>query len=93
MATQTVGLEELRENLSSFIEGGEAFAITRHGQTLGFFVPAQRPADREAALERLDSVSKEVDELIASWGASEEELMAEISEIRRKERAQRSSSY
>jgi hypothetical protein len=86
MASQTVGIQEFQENLASFLEGKQTLVITRQGETLGFFVPSHRSADRKAALERVQATSVEADALVQSWGASEEELMAEIESIRRAER-------
>ena len=86
MASQTVGIQEFQENLASFLEGRQTLAITRQGETLGFFVPTHRSPDRQAALEKLHTVTEEGDALVASWDATEDELMAEIEEIRHAER-------
>jgi hypothetical protein len=51
-------------------------AITRHGETLGFFIPAQT-RNRKADVEPLRVAPKELDPMIASWGASEDEHMGE----------------
>ena len=42
METEKIGIREFRENLSGYLEGGRALAITRHGETLGFFIPAKK---------------------------------------------------
>jgi hypothetical protein len=63
--------------------------MTSDSQAFNSLLSARQSASREAALERLESASREVDELIRSWGATEEQLMAEIAEIRRKNRAAR----
>lgn len=39
METERIGIREFRENLASYLEGGCSGAITRHGETLGFFIP------------------------------------------------------
>jgi antitoxin (DNA-binding transcriptional repressor) of toxin-antitoxin stability system len=58
--TLRIGVRELREKLSSFLESSEPLEVTRHGQTIGFYIPIpMRPgqAEREALLEagkRLD---------------------------------------
>lgn len=82
MATQTVGIEEFQDNLASFLEGHQTLAITRRGEMIGLFLPVHKPVDFDDS----DLVEREVDELVASWGATEEELMAEIEEIRRERR-------
>jgi antitoxin (DNA-binding transcriptional repressor) of toxin-antitoxin stability system len=40
--TQRVGVRELRQKLSSFLESSEPIEVTRHGQTIGFFIPILR---------------------------------------------------
>jgi len=82
MATQTVGIQEFQENVTAYLEGHQTLAITKHGETIGFFVPTHKPED----LGGSDAAESEVDALVASWGATEEELMAEIDKIRRERR-------
>ena len=60
-------------------------AITRHGETLGFFIPAQK-RNRKAEVEAMRAAAKDLDAIIASWGASEDELMGEYKEIRQASR-------
>ncbi len=85
METAKIGMREFRQNLAGYLEGGRPLAITRHGETLGFFIPAQK-RDRAADLEAMRAAAKELDTMIASWGSSEDELMQEYKEIRRNSR-------
>ena len=82
METTRIGMREFRENLAGYLEAGTPLAIMRHGETLGFYIPAQK-RDRKAQLEAMRAAAKELDAMIASWGASEDELMAEYRQIRR----------
>jgi hypothetical protein len=81
METVKVGMREFRENLAGYLESGTPLAIMRHGETLGYYIPAQRRS-RKAELEAMRATAKDLDEMIASWGASEEELMEEYKGIR-----------
>ena len=81
METVKVGMREFRENLSGYLEAGKPLAIMRHGATLGFYIPAQKRS-RKAELEAMRAAAKDLDQMIASWGAGEEELMEEYKEIR-----------
>jgi antitoxin (DNA-binding transcriptional repressor) of toxin-antitoxin stability system len=81
MESEKIGIREFRENLAGYLEGGRPLAITRHGETLGFFIPAQK-RDRKAEVEALRAAAKELDTMIATWGASEDELLGEYKEIR-----------
>ena len=73
METEKIGVREFREKLSGYLESGRPLAITRHGETLGFFIPAQKRS-RKAEVEAMRAAAKELDAMIAEWGASEDEL-------------------
>ena len=88
METLKVGMREFRENLAGYLESGRSLAIMRHGETLGFYIPAQK-RNRKAELEAMRAAAKELDEMIASWGASEDELMEQYQGIRRAARAKK----
>ena len=64
------------------MEKGRPLAITRHGETLGFFVPA-KTAHRPAELKALRAAANDLDAMIESWGSTEESLLKEYNEIRR----------
>jgi antitoxin (DNA-binding transcriptional repressor) of toxin-antitoxin stability system len=85
METEKIGMREFRENLAGYLESGRPLAITRHGETLGFFIPA-RKRSRKAEVEALQAAAKDLDAMIAAWGASEDELIEEYKEIRRASR-------
>jgi len=85
MATVKIGIREFRENLADYLESDQPLAITRHGETLGFYIPAQKRS-RTAELEAMRAAAKDLDEMIASWGASEGELMDEYKHIQRSAR-------
>ena len=88
METLRIGMREFRENLAGYLESGTPLAITRHGETLGYYVPAQK-RNRKAELEAMRAAAKDLDAMIASWGASEDELIEEYKEIRRTAREQK----
>jgi len=85
METLKIGIREFRENLAGYLESDKPLAITRHGQTLGFYIPAQRRSPK-AELEGMRAAAKDLDEMIASWGVTEDELMDEYKQIRRSAR-------
>jgi antitoxin (DNA-binding transcriptional repressor) of toxin-antitoxin stability system len=88
MESLKIGIRELRENLAGYLESGRSLAITRHGETLGFYIPAQKRS-RKAQLEALRAAARDMDEMIASWGATEDQLRDEYREIRRSARARK----
>jgi antitoxin (DNA-binding transcriptional repressor) of toxin-antitoxin stability system len=80
-----IGIREFREKLADYLESGTPLAITRHGETLGFYIPA-RKRNPKAELDAMRAAAKDLDEMIASWGATEDELMEEYKKIRRADR-------
>ena len=81
METVKVGIREFREKLAGYLESGAPLAIMRRGQTLGYYIPAQK-RNRKADLEAMRAAAKDLDEMIAALGASEDELMKEYKGIR-----------
>ena len=83
-------MREFRENLASYPESGKSLAITRHGETLGFYIPAHK-RDRKAQIKAMRAAAQDLDEMISSWNAGEEQLLEEYKQIRRKGREQRNA--
>jgi hypothetical protein len=88
METVRVGIREFREKLAGYLESGTPLAIMRHGETLGYYIPAQKRS-RKAELEAMRAAAKDLDELIATWSSSEEDLMNEYKAIRKAAREKR----
>ena len=86
METVKVGMREFREKLAGYLESGTPLAIMRHGQTVGYYIPAQK-RNRKAELEAMRAAAKDLDAMIATWGGSEDELMEEFKGIRHAARA------
>lgn len=86
MHTTKVGIREFRENLSSYLESTTPVAITRHGSTIGIYVPTKRKAIQED-LEALRLAGEKMQELIASAGTTEDEIVSDIRKARRERRA------
>jgi antitoxin (DNA-binding transcriptional repressor) of toxin-antitoxin stability system len=88
LATARVGIREFRENLSGYLESSEPVAITRHGETIGFYVPT-RKRPTEADLDALRRAGEQLDALIASTGATEDELLGDFKALRKTSHARR----
>jgi len=77
-----VGIREFREKLASYLlETDVAVAITRHGDTVGYYIPARRKrteADR-AALKR---AAARLQAALAAEGISEEEVLQDFRQWR-----------
>ena len=89
MQATKVGIREFRENLSSYLESKTPVAITRHGATIGVYLPA-RPKPSQADLEAFRVAGEKMQELIAAAGTTEDELMADLKKLRRERRITKS---
>jgi antitoxin (DNA-binding transcriptional repressor) of toxin-antitoxin stability system len=88
MQPTRVGIREFRENLSSYLESTTPVAITRHGATIGIYLPT-RPRPSQAELEAFRAAGEKLDAIIAAAGTSEEELMEDFKKLRRAKRRQK----
>jgi antitoxin (DNA-binding transcriptional repressor) of toxin-antitoxin stability system len=79
---ESVGIREFREKLSSFLESATPVAITRHGETVGFYIPARRKR-KDADLDALRRAGEQLDALIAAAGTTEDERRAPLGARRR----------
>jgi antitoxin (DNA-binding transcriptional repressor) of toxin-antitoxin stability system len=83
MHTTKVGIREFRENLAGYLESKTPVAITRHGATIGIYVPT-KPKPSQADLEALRVAGDKMQELIATAGTSEDEIIADFKRLRRR---------
>jgi hypothetical protein len=90
MQTTKVGIREFRENLADYLESKTPVAITRHGATIGIYVPT-KPKPSQADLEALRIAGEKMQELIAAAGTSEDKIVADFKKLRRERRAQKKS--
>ena len=89
MQATKVGIREFRENLSSYLESKTPVAITRHGATIGIYVPT-RPKPSQADLEALRVAGEKMQELIAAAGTTEDEIIEDFKRLRRERRVRKS---
>ena len=86
MEPMTVGIREFRENLAAYLlESDAPVAITRHGDTIGYFIPARRKRS-EAERTALKEAATQLDALLAAKGATEDELVADFKRWRKAKR-------
>jgi PHD/YefM family antitoxin component YafN of YafNO toxin-antitoxin module len=73
-----VGIREFREKLATYLlESDAPVAITRHGDTVGYFIPARRKrSEQERAA--LKEAAARLDALLAAKGVTEDELVADF---------------
>ena len=81
MEATKVGIREFRAGMAEFIASSTPVAVTRHGQTVGYFIPTQGQADADIAA--LKKASKMLDRLLAAQGVGVEALVAEFKTVRK----------
>lgn len=72
-----VGVREFREGLARYLESQTPLAITRHGQTMGYYIPA-RPSRDEREIEALTRAVGRLEALLAERGVTEDEVLHEF---------------
>ena len=88
MQTTRVGIREFRERLADYLESKTPVAITRHGATIGIYIPT-KPKPSQADLEALRVAGERMQELIAAAGGAEDEVVADFKRARRERRARK----
>lgn len=79
--TSHVGIREFRAGLAEYIDAAEPVAVTRHGQTVGWFIPT--PVDRDAEAASLRSAAQKLDALLAERGVDPEDVVTDFKAARR----------
>jgi len=81
-----IGMRELREKLSEYLESTVPIEVTRHGQTIGFYIPIPKKpsqSERDAMLE----AGRRMQEELARLGISEDEVVADFQQWRKNQNA------
>jgi len=78
METLRVGIREFRKKLAScLLESDNPLAITRHGDTVGYYLPARRKRS-EAERSALRQAAARLQEMLAAEGLTEDEIIADF---------------
>ena len=78
METVKIGMREFRDKLATYLLESEApVAITRHGDTVGYFIPARRKRS-ETERAALKEASVRWQEILAAEGVTEEDALADF---------------
>jgi PHD/YefM family antitoxin component YafN of YafNO toxin-antitoxin module len=86
MATVKVGIREFRDKLSSYLLQSESpVAITRHGDTIGYYIPARRKRT-EAEKQALREAAARVRAMMAERGITEDEIVEDFKRFRAQRR-------
>ncbi len=79
-----VGMREFRDKLATYLLASESpVAITRHGDTVGYFIPA-RPKRTDADKDALREAAARWQEILDAGGIAEDEVIADFKQARTK---------
>jgi antitoxin (DNA-binding transcriptional repressor) of toxin-antitoxin stability system len=81
METSSVGIREFRAALAEYIDGDTPVTVTRHGQTVGLFVPLRRPSAED--LKRLEAAAAKFRKAMPLSDDEVEEVVADFDALRR----------
>ena len=82
METTKVGIREFRTDLAEYIASSTPVAVTRHGQTVGYFIPTHGQV--EADFVALKKASKTLDKLLEAQGVDVESVVTDFNAERRR---------
>jgi hypothetical protein len=78
METLKVRIREFREKLASYLlQSDKPLAIKRHGDTVGYYLPARRRRS-EAERSALRQAAARLQEMLAAEGITEDEIIADF---------------
>lgn len=82
MSPVKVGIREFREKLATYLlESDAPVAITRHGDTVGYYIPARRKRS-EAERAALKEAASRLQRVLDAEGISDEEIVADFKKWR-----------
>ena len=82
MEATKVGIREFRSDLAEYIASSTPVAVTRHGQTVGYFIPTQ--GQLEADLTALKKASRTLEKLLEAQGIDIEAVVTDYKAARKK---------
>lgn len=71
-----VGMREFRTHLQHYILTSSPVAITRHGETVGYYIPTK--SHSETDINSLKQAATTLDKLLAEYGVTTEELFVDF---------------
>jgi antitoxin (DNA-binding transcriptional repressor) of toxin-antitoxin stability system len=78
---QKVGMREFREHLPQYLMASSPVAITRHGETVGYYIPTRHQPEK-TELDALKKAAMHLEKLLVDHGITEEELLREFRSLR-----------
>ncbi len=81
MTATKVGIREFRAGLSDFVDSDAPIAVTRHGHTVGYFIPVKE--DRTADVAALRAAGEKIDALLKLSDDDDDAAIDDFKQLRR----------
>jgi antitoxin (DNA-binding transcriptional repressor) of toxin-antitoxin stability system len=79
---EKVAIRQFRAKLATYVlESDSPIAITRHGDTVGYFIPV-RHKRTEAERQALTAAVAQLEQMLQEQGLTEEDLVADFKRLR-----------
>ena len=82
---KSVGVAEFRENLSKHLLADAPVAVTKHGLTVGYYIPTHQPVTTDDK-RALSDAARQLSELLEQQGLEPEELIKAAQQLRKEGR-------
>jgi len=76
-----VGMREFRTHLPQYLTASSPVAITRHGETIGFYIPAA-PHAKNKEIDAIKLAASRLEELLIAHNLTEDELVKDFRKLR-----------
>lgn len=76
MEVTRVEIREFRADLTKYIGASSPVAVTRHGQTVGYFIPIHSQAETD--MVALKKASQSLDKLLSAQGVDAEDVITDF---------------
>jgi antitoxin (DNA-binding transcriptional repressor) of toxin-antitoxin stability system len=83
---QKVGMREFREHLPQYLSASIPIAITRHGETVGVYIPTRHRQPQQEELDAIKQAAVQLDQLLMSHGITEAQLLSEFRALRERKK-------
>ena len=84
MPAARVGIREFRASLADYVDSDLPVAVTRHGRTVGYFIPVKQ--DRAADVAALRLAGEKLEGLLALSESDVEEMVGDFKQLRKGKR-------
>jgi len=78
---QKIGVREFRDNISRLVEGQEPIAITKYGETLGYYIPTRAKPTHDD-LDNLKTATDKMQLILKEAGVTENELVNDFKALK-----------